>query len=663
MTNNYHIFNIILKDYRQYLNRNDIQLESTAEMNINVIEGQNGAGKSNILNAITFCFYGQETHIDSKGSDALETDPYVTKQKLNQLDPGESAKGFIEVRLGKDEPEYAFRRTFTTVYQGDDSGGDPKYSNSHGKLTLKQRFGGDDWAPIPQPENVLSEILPPHVHQYFLFDGEQLDEFFDRGYSSRVKKAVLDVSHIELLNGGISHLEEVRKRFEKESSNLGGDTEEKQRGVEVAENILVNLEEEQETLESDIETAQKKVENINNELSGSADDEVREKQNRREFLEGKLDEKEDQLVQTKQEAGKSLAQAGALAYNADALVYTISAIDEYESDKRDLPGLTEDLLDAIISRQECVCGEKIDDIEDAHSHFEELLEQVNSNGEVRYSRRRMERAIDDGSSMLDKLIDDRHSTEEIAMWIDEKESELIDISKVLEDKDTIDNQKATELERQRQRITGRISEMNRELGTLDQKIERQKEKIEDKRKQLNKALKKQDKNQEFVNKSIFVNQAVDSLSEIKQNILEQVRTETERRLEQYYNDLIWKDEDYKITLTENYEVELFNQHGRKNIGSLSAGEGQVLALSFMAALSKISGFSAPIVIDTPLGRISSDPKRLIAQNLPNYLDDTQVTLLMTDEEYNEAVRAYVANHVSNEYNLEFIKGATEVKQL
>jgi DNA sulfur modification protein DndD len=93
---------------------------------------------------------------------------------------------------------------------------------------------------------------------------------------------------------------------------------------------------------------------------------------------------------------------------------------------------------------------------------------------------------------------------------------------------------------------------------------------------------------------------------------------------------------------------------------LSAGEKQVLALSFMAALSDISGFTAPIVIDTPLGRISSEPKELIAQNLPAYLEDTQITFLMTDEEYTSTVQGLIQDRVANEYKLNYANGTTEV---
>lgn len=660
--NNIQIFELILQDYRQYKGEWVIELETTPDENINVIVGQNGAGKSNILNAITLCFYGQEEHTDSQSGDQLQSDPYVNNKVLADLDPGESAEGFIEIKLGKDEPKYAFRRSFTTVrQQDDDETGESQYTNSIGDLKLRQRFGGNDWEPISNPENILREILPTHVHQYFLFDGEQLDEFFEEGYSNRVKNAVLDVSHVDLLNSAVQHLDTVRREYEKESSDLGGDVSDLQERKEKAEQELERLEQKRSNLEGEIDKIEGDIAGLNEDLSTSGDENVRELQKEREYLEGKLEEREDRLTEVKADVGTSLAQAGGVAYNADALNYSIDAIEEHEAAEGGLPGLTEELLDSVLSRGECICGTDLDEVDDAHDHLEDLLDEHTSNGhDVIDGRLRMRRALNEGESLIDQLLEDKGEVEDIRDWIDEKELELTEIHSKLEDVDTIDNEEAAELEQQRQRLTERLSEMNQELGELNGEISAQEEVIEERTKEWKQAMREKEKQEVLVEKSEFVENAAVSLKNIKQDILDQVRSETEERLEQYYNDLIWKDEDYEVTLTEEYEVRLYNQDGRKNLGSLAAGERQVLALSFMASLSKISGFSAPIVIDTPLGRISSDPKRLIAQNVPNYLEDTQVTFLMTDVEYSEDVRAFVADDVANEYHLDFQDGVTEV---
>jgi DNA sulfur modification protein DndD len=79
----------------------------------------------------------------------------------------------------------------------------------------------------------------------------------------------------------------------------------------------------------------------------------------------------------------------------------------------------------------------------------------------------------------------------------------------------------------------------------------------------------------------------------------------------------------------------------------------VLALSFLAALREVSGFDAPIIIDTPLGRISKEPKENIAELLPKFLKGSQVTMLPTDVEYSQRVREKLLAHVGKEYELKF----------
>jgi len=57
--NNIQIFEIEIEDYRQYVDNQTIDLRNSSDKHINIVEGQNGSGKSNILNAITLCFYGE----------------------------------------------------------------------------------------------------------------------------------------------------------------------------------------------------------------------------------------------------------------------------------------------------------------------------------------------------------------------------------------------------------------------------------------------------------------------------------------------------------------------------------------------------------------------------------------------------------------------------
>jgi DNA sulfur modification protein DndD len=135
-----------------------------------------------------------------------------------------------------------------------------------------------------------------------------------------------------------------------------------------------------------------------------------------------------------------------------------------------------------------------------------------------------------------------------------------------------------------------------------------------------------------------------------------VKNEIEGKTKEQFLELIWKEKTYTdVKIDDNYNISVIHESGMEGIGTLSAGERQVLALSFMAALNSVSGFDAPIIIDTPLGRISKEPKINIAKNLANYLKGKQVTLLVTEEEYTPEVAEKLRANIAKEYKIEFVE--------
>nr|CDQ34592.1 chromosome segregation protein [Virgibacillus halodenitrificans] len=83
---------------------------------------------------------------------------------------------------------------------------------------------------------------------------------------------------------------------------------------------------------------------------------------------------------------------------------------------------------------------------------------------------------------------------------------------------------------------------------------------------------------------------------------------------------------------ETFNVELAYADGRTlDREQLSAGEKQVYATAMLEALGKVSGRRLPIIIDTPLGRLDSEHRRLLTEA---YFPTAshQVVLLSTDTE-------------------------------
>jgi len=656
--NDIQIIEVTVEDYRQYEGRESFPLQITEDQNINVIQGQNGAGKSNFLNAITLCFYDKETHLDASEEQGLDTDPYVNLSRLNELDVGESASGSIEVKLGREEPKYIFERTFATAKLGED-----EYESETGELQLHQRFG-DEWKPVDQPNTRLSEILPTRVHEYFFFDGEKLDGFFEEGYTDRVQDAILDVSHIQLLNNAIGHLETVQSDFERKSSEFEGETEKKEQAYRDAKSTLDDLKGQKDEIEGNIEEAKDERDRIDEQLADSRDEEVREKQSRRQYLNDYIDDLEGNLIEDGTEAGEALTQAGILVYNEDALQFAKEQFEAMENDGELPPKIQSQFIDQLLERGECICREDLDDAPDRRAKLEALQKDVPEiPGGTIQGKYEIPNILQSADDRVEHLIEKKREVEDTRDEIREAKNELQEISAFLESKDIPDDVDVGKLEKQRKKLEKRIGEMQEEKGQLSSRIESQRDTVEARREEWEEEMDKKEKRKVLLRKVEFVKTAKERLREIKAEILEQVRQQTEEYLEEYFNTLIWKDEHYDIELTDEYQVNVTSPSGDKGLGSLSAGERQILALSFMAAMSQISGFSAPVVIDTPLGRISSEPKHRIAQNIPEYLKGKQVTFLMTDEEYTQEVSAFLGGSVANEYKLDYASEKTEVAPL
>ena len=89
----------------------------------------------------------------------------------------------------------------------------------------------------------------------------------------------------------------------------------------------------------------------------------------------------------------------------------------------------------------------------------------------------------------------------------------------------------------------------------------------------------------------------------------------------------------KIEIDENYRMRVIDKEGVDNLKTLSAGQTLYLALSYIAAVREVTDTNYPMIIDSPFGKVSGEERVWAAEDLPKYLPDTQITLLVTNTEY------------------------------
>lgn len=638
------IHEVRIQNWRQYGGEQSVDLSATDDRLINIIEGQNGAGKSNFLNAITLCLYGKQVHEQAAQND-LQVQPFVTLSRLEEADVGQSVSGFIEVVLGMSDPEYLFRREFETEMLEDGT-----YDDSLGDLELRRMVDGE-WKRTDNPSSYLNQVLPAHVSDYFLFDGEDLDVFFEEGYTERVEDAILDVSHLELLNRATDHFEKVQSEMEREASDVEGEVGELRSELDAVEDELQERRHQLSETEATIAETKDHITYINDKLMDASDEYVQRLVERLEEQKERVTQLEAQRAELQTDIKDILIEVGPMIYAAEALLDASDNLEGMRDAASLPPKIQRRFISELIQRGECICGRPVEAHSESEQHLEDLRESVFDVSEAQIEDLSIIPTLFESTSdQIDLLVEKRQEAARIEDEIDELKQEIKNTQHELDvyEIPDIDTQA---LENNRQGLEDELEKLHKRHARIQVDIEELEEQYNKLQEELQTELKKQKEHVELLAQLALVRLAKDCLRHIRDGILEDIRSRTEANINEYFNQLIWKDEEYTIELTEEYSLLVLDEYGENKIGSLSAGETQVLALSFMAALSQISGFDAPVVIDTPLGRISSTPKRFIAENLPKYMEKTQITFLMTDEEYTAEVRDIMEEAVGREYRL------------
>jgi DNA sulfur modification protein DndD len=118
-----------------------------------------------------------------------------------------------------------------------------------------------------------------------------------------------------------------------------------------------------------------------------------------------------------------------------------------------------------------------------------------------------------------------------------------------------------------------------------------------------------------------------------------------------YKQLAHKHQVEKIVISDDGTAKVLSANNKEINFDRSAGENQIFATALIAGLAKVSGVRAPMVVDTPLGRLDSKHRDNILKFWT--ADQTrQVILLSQDEEIDFHFYKEIADNVCKTYLLD-----------
>jgi DNA sulfur modification protein DndD len=692
------LFWLKLKNYRQYGGETIFQFSTDKKKNITIVEGTNGAGKTTILNAVHWCLYGYEPVFKDIKSGVA---PTCNRGALDQtnvatelivevaLGEGESPKYFFtrRVRIWNSRKERPSKEIIVTDVSTQNSEGRTKIflnANLSPTATFEARVKestGDDFS--SQPDYLVDRILPRDLAFVFLFNGEELKEFFDK--HSNLQKALEDISQITLVMRAIKQLDSVSTGLRRDASKGSADTQNLSQELDGLQSTTEEKTRLKEEKEHKIEQFRTKINDIDRQLSTLDISQVRILTERRRANLGNQERLVEQLKTLKAQRNDLLLLVAPRVYLSSASSYALLKIGELGDQGKLPPPIKTVFLRELLEKKMCICGRGLEEHGDdqtvrAHRNIVRLLTEEAPEEAVGFQAMEGRFVL---NGVENSLAVNLEAVFKLGGEISNVESDLNAIEKTLE---TIKKElgsyegegasaeelsaQVRSLESTRDELQHAVEELLVQKGGDEREIISLTAQASKKKSQLDEELRKKAATEDVRGKLQFCETSLTQLMSIKDIMVTEVRKEIEKGTDAHFRDLIWKtariEKESKIEsaidpkklqrveIDQNNEISVITKNGENWVRSLSQGETQTLAYAFISALKEGARVTFPMIIDTPLGIIDEGPPReLFAELLPEFVKDTQMIFLMTSAEYTEKVKRILSPRVGATYALRY----------
>lgn len=659
------ILSLRMKHYRQY---NDVTLDlpkpQKGKLDLNVLVGLNGAGKTNIANAICWCLWDIEPDLALQGKN-------TGKGKLNdkvreRLKAIKKTTCEIEVslRIALNDAETESLLVVRTCECAVDT------SIEHPSVVRVTHVRRGQEMEMLDGESAQLEIeayLPSDISSYLIFDGEQLTNYFRSDRAAKVKTAMLSLSGVGRLNVALEHHEKQLQEIDRGVSDHSQEVQECERLKAQAEASCARNGEELERCAGEVEKLKESILKLR-EFIGSHKN-VPELLKRKEACEGALLRIHGQVSQIREEKCELIRTY----YPLLAVFPTAMKLRKFIAFKRDKselpPPLKREFFEEILKLNRCsVCGEILS--EKARKEVEKKLElydrQIMATDTSNELTKLMEPQIVEiiGVAKMylrrrDKIIRDER---ELSIREAEIDEELQKVNKQLSEvndtkayQDAI--QKQTIQESQLQNIVERLGYCKARKPELEKSVFEAKANYE-------KAYQKNATNKDLIARHGILEMSARLIRLTKEQMVENIRISMEKKVNLYWQALTWKpkDEIGVVSIDEDFKIGL-EHNGLPALGTLSAAERALLALSVTLALHSQAGLNFPFVIDTPVANMSLEHRRNFAKVLRTLSMGKQITMLFTDTEYVADIPAVFGKGVNIERQLVFRGGVTTIEEV
>ena len=637
---------ITLNNFRQYKGENTLEFSTDPESNVTVFLGDNGTGKSTLIQAFMWAFF--ETINLENPKDILNYDVakamYTSKEEIVS----------VAVDLIHDNTRYIIERK--ALFKCTNPG--KPYMSGNPVLDVWHYEGSEKiHANSNEARDFMNKIMPEELSGYFFFDGEHIEKLHE--VQKDRKDSISRIMGLTPLKNAVKHLEKAAREFENRipESYDSGDIRKINSSINSAESALEAKKSELVYLEKAVQTAQKAYDEAHEVLISNnrtieltkAHDRALEK---RDQSEGKL---ERQIVSY----GSTFNSQYFYLFADKLFEETLDVIDKIKENgiaDEGVPHMNADSIDYILRRGKCICGTDLKDHPEMIEHIMQMKEYLppksigaEISSFMAVLKEKQDRVKSSKASIENSYGSYLNSLQEWESAEANERSLLMDLSRM----------KGGDVEK----ITKDYEDAKNNQAEVTRRFNNCQQAITDKEKEI-KNLKEEKERMEKKNSGNTVNDLCKKYAKVLAFEIEKTHQAKEQSMLREFNEVLSEvfsrmyHGERTVELDSSYNPQVYVKDGGKT--SLSTGTKVVLGFAYVCALLKLARAQLndanselksepyPLVMDAPSS--NQDDKHIVKVFEYTSSVAEQIILFIMDKDWNYA-KAALGSKVDRMYRL------------
>jgi len=599
-----------MRNWRSFLGSYEIRFAAEAPRNVTILVGQNGVGKTTLLNAFTWVLFCETT------AGFRQPEDLFNHVALAAIAPGETDSVEVKLEFEHDDAFYTVCRRQTAHRHPDTE----RTSVSEPILAATRRRGGSTEA-IAQDD--INAVLPPGLHPFFFFPAENIGKDFDNSDAAAVRASMADAIDVLL---GIQRYDTARRVLSKALARhlkapRGGA---KSAQINEAETEATKAREEWEAknerkrqLPGQIKNAESLAEGLQAKLE--AMEAHRKTIDEYNDLKAQIEDAEERIREETDAQHRIVNQYCALFFGYELFAAARNVLEEAYRRGEIPPRVAAGLLDELLQEhgRKCICGQDI-----GHAQRERL--------EALRSRTVEDHVAEIASDLRGRV--PRLVSYEDKRWDTRAAGELLEHLHAAADAEgSLRRLKNHEMEMLNQKpdlleghddpstmmvawqsATQRTLQLNAELQALEPQLVKLERKKDDAERSYQKLMDKLGHANTVRRAREMLTNVEAKLNTIQSRIRAAARQDVERAMNRFYTPVLLKD--YTIALADDFRFRIHDLRTQRPVG-VSSSETALATFAFVGAIASLM----PVYTDQKrlfakdesksVGALEADPSR------------------------------------------------------